>query len=154
MTQTEAPATPADSTRSTGPRVSATFLDRKRIVFTARERAFVNVRESLADGPVGFSSTELFLIAIGNCSLGTLLGHPLLKDARVANITADLAATMASDPPRVTRIETTIAADVFDPDLVARQAEFEAIACACPMCNSVTAEKQLRVRLNLVPGTA
>jgi uncharacterized OsmC-like protein len=154
MTQTDPPATATGSTPSTGPRVSAVFLDRKRIVFTARERAFVNVRESLPDGPVGFSSTELLLIAVGNCSLGTLFGHPLLKDAAVSNITADLAATMASDPPRVTRIETTITADVADPELVARQSELEAIACACPMCNSVTAEKQLRVRLTLAPGPA
>ena len=153
MTQTEAPAAAA-GTPSSGPKVNAAFLDRKRIVFTARERAFVNVRESLPDGPVGFSSTELLLIAVGNCSLGTLFGHPLLKDAAVSNITAELAATMASDPPRVTHIVTTINADIADPDLNARQAELEAIACACPMCNSVTAEKQLRVRLNLVPGPA
>ena len=130
-----------------GPAIRAEFAERRRIVFTARERAFVNVRESTSDGPIGFSSTELLLIAVGNCSLGWLFNHPLLKDAEVSNIRAELRATMASDPARVTRIETAITAEVADIELLKHVAEFEAVACTCPMCNSLSAEKIVSVRL-------
>ena len=130
-----------------GPSIRAEFAERKRIVFTARERAFVNVREAAADGPIGFSSTELLLIAVGNCSLGWLFNHPLLKDEDVSNIRAELRATMASEPARVTRIETVVTAEVANPELLKHIAEFEAIACTCPMCNSISAEKVVSVRL-------
>ncbi len=130
-----------------GPSVRAEFADRRRIVFTARERAFVNVREATADGPIGFTSTELLLIAVGNCALGTLFNHPLLKDVEVSNIRAELRATMAAEPSRVARIETVITAEVEDSELLASSAELEGIACACPMCNSLAAEKLVSVRL-------
>jgi uncharacterized OsmC-like protein len=129
-----------------GPQVQAEFVDRRRIVFTARERAFVNVRGAVADGPIGFSSTELLLIAVGNCSLGTLFGHELLKDADVHNIRAELRAPMAKEPTRVARIETRITAEVADPELLKRVAELEAVTCACPMCNSISADKLLSIR--------
>lgn len=139
----------SQDTQPTGPSVEAEFVDRARIVFTARERAFVNVRRAVDDGPIGFSSTELLLIAIGNCSLGTLFGHPSLKDADVSNVRARLNATMAADPPRVIRIDTVITAEVTDPSLPERFSELEAVACACPMCNSVSAEKVMTVRLSV-----
>ena len=60
--------------------IRAEFQDGKRIVFTARERSFVNVRETRDEGPIGFSSSELLLMALGNCSLGILTNHDLLKD--------------------------------------------------------------------------
>ena len=148
----EAPAEPAPYTEpKPKPSVAAEFFERKRIVFTARERAFVNVREAVADGPVGFTSTELLLIAIGNCSLGTLTNHELLKDAELSNLRATFIATMAPDPARVVRIETHVTADVTDPDLLKREGELEQIACMCPMCNSVSAEKAVTVRLRLKP---
>lgn len=139
-------ASPATLSAS-GPSVRAEFAERRRIVFTARERAFVNVRESAADGPIGFTSTELLLIAVGNCSLGWLFNHPLLKEQDISNIRAELRATMASDPSRVTRIETLITAEVADPELLKHVAELETIACTCPMCNSLSAEKVVSVRL-------
>ena len=129
-----------------GPTVRAEFAERKRIVFTARERAFVNVREAAADGLIGFSSTELLLIAVGNCSLGWLFNHPLLKEEDVFNIRADLRATMASEPSRVVRIETAVTGEVANPELLKHIAELEAIACTCPMCNSISAEKVVSVR--------
>ncbi len=136
-----------EGSRPPGPSVRAEFVDRRGIIFTARGRMFMNVREAVADGPIGFSSTELLLIAIGNCSLGTLFNHPLLKDATVSDIRAELHATMASEPPRVAHIETVITAKVEDPELLKHAAELEAIACACPMCNSLSSEKTLTVRL-------
>ena len=136
---------------SNGPVVEAEFIDRARIAFTARERAFVNVRRAVEDGAIGFSSTELLLIAVGNCSLGTLFGHPLLKDAEVSDIRARLSATMAKDPSRVARIDTVITAVVRDPELVARSAELQDIACSCPMCNSLNAEKTVTVLLSVLP---
>ncbi len=47
--------------------------DDRRIVFDARGRALVNVRAGRDDGPLGFSSGELLLIALGNCALGTIM---------------------------------------------------------------------------------
>ena len=138
-------------TPSPGPTVRAEFAERKRIVFTARERAFVNVREAAADGPLGFSSTELLLIAVGNCSLGWLFNHPLLKDEEVSDIRAELRATMASEPTRVARIESVITAEVANPELLKHVAELEAIACTCPMCNSLSAERVVSLRLEVRP---
>lgn len=131
------------------PTVRAQFFDGRRIVFTARERAFVNVREPAADGPLGFNSAELLLIAIGNCSLGVLAGHELLQGAEISNLQSTLTATLAADPVRVVRIETHITAEVTDPALLARERDLEEVACMCPMCNSVSAEKAVTVRLRL-----
>ena len=47
--------------------------DRRRIAFTARNRSWVNVRETVEDGPLGCSSGELLLVALGNCRLAALL---------------------------------------------------------------------------------
>lgn len=129
------------------PRVEAEFQDRKRIIFSARGRSSVNVRESLDDGPIGYSSTELLLIALANCQLGTLLGHDLLKDADVLSATAALEAGMAPDPPRVVTVDVDVKLVVRDPALLAHRAELEAATCGCPMCNSVSAAINVRLAM-------
>lgn len=131
------------------PRVEADFQDRKRIVFTARGRSSVNVREALEDGPIGYSSTELLLIALANCQLGTLLGHELLKEADVISATAALEAGMASDPPRVASVDVDVKLVVRDPALLERRAELEAATCGCPMCNSVSATITVRLTMGV-----
>ena len=131
------------------PRVEAEFQDRKRIVFSARGRSSVNVRESLDDGPIGYSSTELLLIALANCQLGTLLGHELLKDANVLSATAVLEAGMAPDPPRVVTVDVDAKLVVTDSSLLAHRAELEAATCGCPMCNSVSCAINVRLTVEV-----
>ena len=117
--------------------VTADYQDRKRIVFNARGRAHVNARELLPDGPIGYSSTELLLIALGNCTLGALLNHDLLKDRQVNRAFATLDAEMARNPTRVAKIDVQIDLDVEDADLLALRDEIEAVSCTCPICNTL-----------------
>jgi len=127
--------------------VTAEFQERKRIVFSARGRSSVNVREEIADGPIGFSSAELLLIAVANCSLGTLLGHPLLANENVRSVNATLSAEFASDPPRIASIRSVVELDVENAALADRVKELEGIGCTCPMCNSLSAKVSLELRL-------
>jgi uncharacterized OsmC-like protein len=117
--------------------VHASYQDRKRIVFSARGRSQVNVREMLNDGPIGFSSTELVLVALGNCTLGRLLNRELLKDEEVLRAEATLEAAMARNPSRIASIDVAIELEVADPALLALQGELEAVSCSCPICNTL-----------------
>ena len=136
------------------PTVHADYQDRKRIVFSARGREQVNVREMVEDGPAGYSSTELLLIALGNCTLGALLNQPLLVDAEVLRAEATLDAEMARNPARVTRIEVDIDLEVGDEALLAHQAELEALACTCPICNTLSSvEIASRLRMSAAAPT-
>ena len=118
--------------------VHADYQDRKRIVFTARGREQVNVREPREDGPAGYTSTELLLIALGNCTLGALLNQPLLQDVEVRRAEATLDAELARNPARVVRIEVDIDLEVADAALLDLQPELEALACTCPICNTLS----------------
>jgi uncharacterized OsmC-like protein len=117
--------------------VHADYQERKRIVFTARGREQVNVREMTGDGPIGYTSTELLLIALGNCTLGALLNQEILKEAAVVSAEATLSAEMAQNPVRVKRIDVAIDLAVADPALIELQEELEAVACTCPICNTL-----------------
>jgi len=136
------------------PSITADFQERKRIVFTARGRSSVNVREVRDDGPIGYNSTELLLIALGNCMLGTLLNHELLRDAEVTLARATLDAEMAADPPRVATIAAHVELGVSDESLLASHEALEQAGCGCPMCNSVTAaiHVALDVRVGMPAG--
>jgi uncharacterized OsmC-like protein len=131
------------------PTVHADYQDRKRIVFNARGREQVNVREPAEDGgPVGYSSTELLLIALGNCTLGALLNQELLKDVEVRRAEATLDAEMARNPARVVAINVDIDLEVGDPALLDHHAELEALACTCPICNTLS-NVEISSRLHL-----
>jgi len=136
--------------------VHADYQERRRIVFTARGREHTNVRETAVDGPVGYTSTELLLIALGNCTLGALLNQEILKDAQVISAEATLSAEMAQNPVRVKRIDVVIDLAVADPALLDRRDDIEAVACTCPICNTLgTVEIVSRLNLRLVePATA
>ena len=130
------------------PTVHADYQDRKRILFTARGRRQINVRETLEDGPVGYTSTELLLIALGNCTLGALLNQPLLKDVAVTRAEATLDAETARNPSRVVRIDVSIDLEVEDPAILEHRAELEALACTCPICNTLS-NVEINSTLNL-----
>lgn len=118
--------------------VHAEYQDRRRIVFTARGRSQVNVREADDDGPLGYTSTELLLVALGNCTLGALLNQQRLAGAEVLRAEATLEAETAHNPARVVKIEVDIDLEVADPSLLDHRAELEALACACPICNTLS----------------
>lgn len=131
--------------------VHADYQDRKRIVFDARGRTQVNVREAAEDGPVGYSSTELLLIALGNCTLGALLNQELLQDVEVLRAEATLDAEMARNPARVVKIEVDIDLEVADESILEHRADLEALACTCPICNTLS-NVEIVSRLTLAAG--
>lgn len=118
--------------------VFAEYQDRRRIVFTSRGRSSVNVRESLDDGPIGYTSTELLLIAMGNCSLGTLLNHPLLKDETIDRAYASIEAAVEPETNRVTSVALNIEIHVDNTSLQEHLDELAAVACTGPTCSLVT----------------
>lgn len=130
--------------------VTAEYVDRHHVDFEARGRSFTNVRALDADGgPTGFSSVELLLIALGNCTLGSLLNHQLLQDAEVVRAAATLDARMAEFPARVEHIDVAITLEVTDEALLGHYPALEVDSCACPICNTldgkVTSSLDLRV---------
>lgn len=118
--------------------VRADYQERKRIIFTARGRSMVNVREARDDGPLGFSSIEMLLATLGNCVLGALLNHEALDGVDVVRAESFLEADMASNPRRVVRIRNRIELDVTDPAVLERRADLEAESCTCPICNTLS----------------
>jgi uncharacterized OsmC-like protein len=135
--------------------VTADYRERKRIVFEARGRRFTNVREAAADdGPVGYTSTELLLIALGNCTLGALLNHELLKDVDVTHASAVLEAAMVPNPTRIDRIDVTIDLRVADPALLEQHEAIEVASCACPLCNTLGDKVHTRVELSCAETVA
>ena len=131
--------------------VHADYQERKRIVFEARGRQQVNVRELVDDGPVGYTSTELLLIALGNCTLGALLNQELLADVEVLRAEATLDAEMARNPARVVKIEVDIDLEVADERVLAHRTDLEALACTCPICNTLS-NVEIVSRLKLTAG--
>jgi uncharacterized OsmC-like protein len=118
--------------------VTADYRERSRIVFEARGRYYTNIRTpAAADGPVGYTSTELLLIALGNCTLGALLNHELLREAEVTSASAVLEATMVPNPTRLDRIDIAIRLEVADPALLAQHDAIEVASCECPLCNTL-----------------
>ncbi len=68
------------------PKVEAEFLDGKRVLFSARGRTTVNAREALPDGPIGYSSGELLLIALAGKSCGSTKMIPKTASTASKNI--------------------------------------------------------------------
>ena len=130
--------------------IAAEFQDKRRIIFTSRDRSFVNVREMRGDGPIGFSSGELLLMALGNCSLGTLLKHELFEDISPSKVTATLESTSETNPSRMSAIKIDIELDVDEESLQGREDTLERIADNCPIGNTLrfTTEIAVTVKLN------
>lgn len=135
--------------------VTADYQDRHHIVFEARGRSFTNVR-ALADdgGPIDFTSTELLLIALGNCSLGSLLNHQLLKDVEVVGCRATLEARMGEFPARVEHINVAIEIEVTDEAVLGHYPALEVDSCACPLCNTLDGKVSSTLDLKVVAPQA
>ena len=130
--------------------IAAEFQDKRRIIFTSRDRSFVIVREMRGDGPIGFSSGELLLMALGNCSLGTLLKHELFEDISPSKGTATLESTSETNPSRMSAINIDIELEVDEESLQGREDTLERIADNCPNGNTLrfTPEIAVTVKLN------
>lgn len=130
-------------------RVEAEFQDRKRVVFTARERASVNVRvESEDGGPVGYTSYELLLMALANCTLGVVLNHDSLKDLPVRACRAVVEATGAGRPSRVSSINVRVELEV-EGGSERLQETLQRVADACPVGNTLKMPPEVSVQLVL-----
>jgi len=130
-----------------GTRVEAEFQERKRIVFTARERSDVNVRVESADGgPVGYTSYEMLLMALANCTLGVVMNHDSLADLPVRGCRAVLEATTARAPSRVARIDVRLELDVDGGDERLQQT-LERVADSCPIGNTLKLSPEINVQL-------
>jgi len=129
--------------------VRAEFQEGERVVFSARDRSIVNVRRASADGgPLGFTSMELLMIAFGNCTLGTLMGQDAMKEAEIGRVVADITGEMQEEPARIASLVANIRVETTDPEaLAAKLPELEAAVCRCPSCNSLNADKQIRLSI-------
>lgn len=127
--------------------VEADFQERKRIVFTARERSSVNVRVDSADGgPVGHTSYEMLLMALANCTLGVVMNHDSLADLPVTGCRAVIEATSARAPSRVDSITVRVEVDVEGGDERLQQT-LERVADSCPVGNTLKNPPQINVQL-------
>jgi uncharacterized OsmC-like protein len=134
--------------------VEAQFQERKRIVFTARERALTNVRVESADGgPVGYTSFELLLIALANCTLGVVLGHDSLKDVDVRDLRIVLDAVSGRAPSRVEEINVRVELDVDGSNDRLRET-LQRVADACPVGNTLRLPTTVNVELALTDSAA
>ena len=129
--------------------VEAEFQERKRIVFTARERSSVNVRVPSADGgSVGYESYEMLLMALANCTLGVVMNHSSLAELPVQGLRAVVDATAARSPNRIDSINVRVELDVDGGD-ERLQESLQRVADSCPVGNTLKMPPQINVQLVL-----
>lgn len=128
------------------PSLTAHYAD-QRVLFTARGRSVVNVRELQNDQAIGLTSTELLLVALANCSTGTLIGYEAVRNAGVVSVSSSLEADMEATPPRVRRVRARIQLEVEDPAGLDAE-ELAEVAARSPMFNSINADSAFTVEIN------
>ena len=120
------------------------------ILFTAGGKVFKNSKERAADqADQGFLSGELLLIALGNCMLGTLLNHSLLKEFPPEAVTVALESQDTTAPRRYVHIsaKVQIKASALEKS---RQSALGRVADKCTVGNTLKEGLQLDVELELV----
>lgn len=127
--------------------VRAEVQEKARVVFTSRARSTVNVIQPTGDGPLGFSSMELLLIALANCSLETLLSHPLLIDEPVYAVNAIATANRNRKQAGAGWVHLEIQLTVEDEGLVRYAGELQRIAVSGAACGWLNAELTARVHI-------
>ncbi len=128
--------------------LQAEIRERTEVVCSARGRTQTNSRKATDDGPAGFSSGELMMISLGNCALGTLIGHPLLAHHEIERAAVEFEPEYASDPTRIARITARFELVVDDPALLEHRDTLIEVASTCPMSNTLSAV-DIRIELNL-----
>ena len=130
-------------------RLEAEFLEGNRVIFSARGRSFVNARETLPDGPIGYSSGELLLIALANCSLGILTNHELMKDVPIRRCKVVLDSEGESNPSRITSISAVVELEVDEVALAERRDTLERAINHCPVGNTLRFSPEVTIQLNI-----
>jgi uncharacterized OsmC-like protein len=132
--------------------VTAQFQERKHVVFESRGRSFTNSRERGEDGPAGFTSTELMMISLGNCSLGWLLDHEPLAAAEVMSASASLEPMVEPHPTRIVRISAHYVVEVTDAALLEQRSAMIDLLRSCPMGNTLSSvEIDVQLDLRVIP---
>ena len=72
---------------------------------------------------------ELLLSALGGCFLSNLLAAISAREAAIANVQAQLTATLAQSPARFSAIEMRVSADCDDYDLLRKLVSISEKAC-------------------------
>jgi uncharacterized OsmC-like protein len=121
----------------------------RRIVFGARTRSFVNVREGREDGPIGFTSIEMLLMALGNCALGTVMESSMVAKANVQRMGIHLDADMLNDPRRLGPVAVVVELQSSDPALKAQEAALTQMAATCPVANTLSGGLDLDIRVTV-----
>ncbi len=131
--------------------VTAEFQDRKQVVFESRGVSFTNSRERTDDGPTGFTSSELMMISLGNCSLGWLLDHEPLVNAEVVRATASLEPLVEPHPTRIVRVAAHYHVEVTDAALLEQRDAMIELLRSCPMGNTLSSvEIDVHLELRVV----
>ena len=115
----------------------------RRIVFSARTRSFVNVREQREVGAIGFTSGEMLLMALGNCTLGTVMESSLVSEAAVDRMTISLDAPAVRNPTRLPAAKVVIELATDDPALKRKDAALTQLTSTCPIANTVSGAMDL-----------
>ena len=131
--------------------VQADFRDREHILFSARGRTFANSREQIVNELIGYSSMELLLIALGNCTLGVLGNHELLKNVDISKFRATLESQGSQNPARMSSIKVVVEIDHDDPSIKAHETTLERVASSCPVGNTLKFSPEIEVELRLSP---
>lgn len=128
--------------------LEAEFQPDSTITFTARDRVQVNDRSDGDDGtgPAGYTSFELLLIALANCTLGVVRGHESLKDVDIRGCRAVLDCEMARAPSRAAAITVRVELDIDGVDASLQQT-LQRVAEACPVGNTLRLPPVITVEL-------
>ena len=129
--------------------VDVQFNSASQVDFTARGRQLTNNRQPAADGPVGFTSMELLLIALGNCAIGTLLSQEPLRTTTVRSVTASIDGEMAHEPTRLRRIEMSVELTIDDASVLDHHSALEAATEHCPVGNTLRGAVEVATTLRL-----
>lgn len=95
------------------------------------------MRETRDDGPLGFSSGEMLLIALGNCALGTIMESPDLEGVDISRIELILRSDPEKEPYQLGPITLEIAVEGDPVRLNERKPMIEALARNCPIANTL-----------------
>ena len=113
------------------------FKDGLLVEFSARGRNFANDRAKSDDGPVGFNSGELILLALSNCALGVLCEDERMQSTNIRRVTVNSRSEVAQDPTRIVKLSLGIDIETDDGGEYLSVTDLTNIALNCPVANSL-----------------
>ncbi|GEM_PF-5534919 len=130
--------------------VKADYSGGREIRFTAGGKVLVNSRERQEGHPErGFLSGELLLMALGSCTLATLLNHSLLREFPPESCAMTLESREAANPRRYVQVSMKI--EIQSSKLPREHLEtLQRVADKCTIGNTLKQGLGLDVDLRLV----